>query len=721
MDAKTFIRRYEELKQKNDGSTLAKLIELEKEWRNLYNEMNMQIREMSKRQKKELERFIIKSYQEAKNFSLDIFISLTEESEESFYALFEKWETRYLNEGVKIIVENYLKTKGKEIFFEDLLQKKQKEEKVMLLTEGEWMEKAATLLNQNYSTLEEAFLMEEISKELFLWWNKNKNEMKGDCLLFSRYITLTKHRMDLTNFMLKQMGYTFSIQEYEKEEEEWEILYLEGLIAFLEFAEEKKKEKSLLMEELLSHISFVHPRDEFKHVRKMKRHFVFRVGPTNSGKTHHAIRSLKEARTGIYLAPIRLLASEIQEKLIASRVPCDLVTGESEVRVKNANHISSTVEMANLNREFEVAVIDEIQMIEDEKRGNAWLRAIFGLKAKEIHLCGASHSIDFITKLIEECGDTYEIHYYERKTSLILEEEEFKFPHSVQDGDALIVFSKKRVLEVAKELQQNGIKVSMLYGKLPPDARKRQVEMFARKETKVMVATDVIGIGLNLPIRRVVFLDTEKFDGVKDRPLTVQEVKQIAGRAGRRGHYEVGLVNAVSNKNEFKEKLNQKEDSIQKSVIVPTSKLTQLEIGTLRQRLLAWKKADLHVNYLEKANIDEQLDLLKEVEKWEHELDSEMLFKALYIPFRSEIRELRILWVQYVEELKKGKNKLTKPTYLGNSLHLLEIYYQQILLYFNFSKKFKLYMDREWMEEEKKRVTGMINRMIRHSNYKKAI
>ena len=141
------------------------------------------------------------------------------------------------------------------------------------------------------------------------------------------------------------------------------------------------------------------------------------------------------------------------------------------------------------------------------------------------------------------------MHNYERKTPLVIEDEPFDFPADVKDGDAFIVFSKKAVLNIAARLEENGIKSSVIYGSLPPEIRRRQMEMFNGGQTKVVVSTDAIGMGLNLPVKRIVFIEVEKFDGTQKRPLVLQEIKQIAGRAGRYGIHENGYVTAMGQRN----------------------------------------------------------------------------------------------------------------------------------------------------------------------------
>ena len=225
-------------------------------------------------------------------------------------------------------------------------------------------------------------------------------------------------------------------------------------------------------------------------------------------------------------------------------MPCSLVTGEEQIRVPGSRVQSSTVEMADLNTHYDVAVIDECQMIADRDRGGAWSAAILGLCAEEIHACASPDAEALLTRIISECGDELTIIRHERMTKLEVEKEGFQFPTSVRPGDALIVFSKARVHAVAAELRSRGVRVSLIYGALPPDVRRNQAERFHRKETDVVVSTDAIAMGMNLPIERVVFLESEKYDGDITRTLTDAEIKQIAGRAGRYGMYDTGYVNA---------------------------------------------------------------------------------------------------------------------------------------------------------------------------------
>ena len=137
---------------------------------------------------------------------------------------------------------------------------------------------------------------------------------------------------------------------------------------------------------------------------------------------------------------------------------------------------------------------------------------------------------EVITHLITLCHDSYEIRRYERMTSLECEDVPFRFPEDVQQGDALIVFTKRAVLDIAGRLEASGRKASVVYGSLPPEIRRRQIKLFTEGKTKVVVSTDDNRHGTQPAGAPDRFMQTDKFDGKSRRPLNVSEVKQIAGR-----------------------------------------------------------------------------------------------------------------------------------------------------------------------------------------------
>ena len=245
--------------------------------------------------------------------------------------------------------------------------------------------------------------------------------------------------------------------------------------------------KEQIIREQMTGMVPVRPEMEFPEALEMERHFILHVGPTNSGKTFQALERLKKARNGIYLGPLRLLALEVYEKMQEYHVPSTMLTGQEYIEDPGSRVVAATVEMADLDANYDIAVIDEAQMMGDRDRGHAWTRAILGLKAREIHVCLSPAAEDVLIHLIELCRDTYEISHYERKTSLEFENKPFSFPEDVKQGDALIVFSKKSVLDVAGRLEEEGINASVIYGSLPPEIRRRQMHLFTEGKTKVVV------------------------------------------------------------------------------------------------------------------------------------------------------------------------------------------------------------------------------------------
>lgn len=453
------------------------------------------------------------------------------------------------------------------------------------------------------------------------------------------------------------------------------------------------------------------PKDEYPLARRIKRKFYIHLGDTNTGKTYNAIEKLKSAKKGLYLSPLRILALEIFERLNNDNVICDLSTGEEEVIKLGATHMSCTIEKANLKQDYDIVVIDEIQMINDSQRGNAWTRALLGLKCREIHICGALNSKDILKTIIEDCGDEYEIKEYKRNTPLEVQYKSFNYK-DVNDGDALIVFSKKRVLEIAKQYADNGIKTSIIYGALPPEVRKMQYNQFINKEANVLVSTDAIGMGVNLPIKRIVFMSIKKFDGDDVRELTSQEVKQVAGRAGRKGIYDIGYVASVGDTQDFiKEKIEATDDFIEKAVVGPSDAILNIKTLPLNEKLALWSSREEKVSYYRKMDISEYLIILDKIKRYR--LREDIQWNLLKVPFDVSNEDLMDKFLEYVDELFVAKLKsLTKPECFSGNLEELENYYQKISMYYSFSKIFNLKFDVEWVYKERRRVSDEINEIL---------
>ncbi len=275
---------------------------------------------------------------------------------------------------------------------------------------------------------------------------------------------------------------------------------------------------------------------------KLPRRFVALLGPTNSGKTHRAVDALKQARSGVYLAPLRLLANENYERLAEAGVAVSLVTGEERKLHAQATHFASTVEMLDPHRPVDVAVIDEVQMLEDSERGSAWTAAVCGVPAQTVYLLGSPTAEPALRALAARLGVPLEIEHLERKAPLEVESRPVMGLNALRRGDALIAFSRRDVLFLAQQLSRMGRSVATIYGALSPEARRAQARRFESGEASIVVATDAIGMGLNLPIARVVFSSVSKFDGYEEGTLPRALLHQIAGRAGRFGIHEAGRV-----------------------------------------------------------------------------------------------------------------------------------------------------------------------------------
>ncbi len=279
--------------------------------------------------------------------------------------------------------------------------------------------------------------------------------------------------------------------------------------------------------------------------RKMNRRIIYHMGPTNSGKTYHAIQALCKVPKGCYLAPLRLLASELYDTMNGLGVKTTLLTGEEVIEVEDATHYSSTIEMARFHEVFDCCVIDEIQMITDPQRGWAWTRALVNIVANEIHICGDHSALDLVEQIVALCGDKLEIKKYERMTELKVENSP-TILGDLQRSDAVIVFSRKKALQYKHDLERCGFNVSVVYGRLSPEVRREQARKFDEGETDIIVSTDAIAMGMNLPIKRIVFTSLSKHVDGQDFDISDSEIKQISGRAGRYKRFPVGSVTCLT-------------------------------------------------------------------------------------------------------------------------------------------------------------------------------
>lgn len=378
--------------------------------------------------------------------------------------------------------------------------------------------------------------------------------------------------------------------------------------------------------------------------------FIIHVGDTNSGKTYNAIQALKMADNGVYLAPLRLLAWEIHENL--SELGCNLITGEERIINPTNRFNSCTIEMLNTQKMYDVAVVDECFMLGDKFRGKSWLNCLTDLQAKEVHLITNNDSLDFIIQILKFTNKKFEIKKYERLVNLSVNKNFIKKIKDIPKRSALIYFSKYKVLEVQEYLNTLNINTAALYGNMPPEVKKEQIRRFINNEVDIIVTTDVIGMGLNLPCDNVIFGETTKFDGDCNRKLTATEIKQIGGRAGRYGLSDSGNISSLNN-----EDLNYIRNNIGKFHKIETTYLgldldilKRINCKTLLNKIKYFDELDIIPTNLKTYIELENTEKYKELAEFTpiNKLSLEVSWNFLKLPVRKENKDL---WYSYVSDV----------------------------------------------------------------------
>jgi len=420
------------------------------------------------------------------------------------------------------------------------------------------------------------------------------------------------------------------------------------------------KKKNLSWQEELNRLLKCDLKEMFPLARELNRKITFYVGPTNSGKTYKAIQRLMRAECGAYLAPLRLLALENYQTLLQNSIPATLITGEEERIDEDAAHICSTIEMLNYELELDVCVIDEVQMIDDKDRGWAWVNAIVGAPAKEIILTGSVNALDAIKKIANYLDEELEVVKLKRKTPLKLLDEPRSYKE-LQAHTALITFSRNDVLKLKYKLSKK-YSVSVIYGNLSPEVRQEEARRFREGESEILIATDAIAMGLNLPIKELLFTTYKKFDGVDTRELRVNEIIQIAGRAGRYGHHEDGYIGATNK--ESLEFITKNFYKPLKTIKAPFKvKATGFQILSLSNHLNSQKLSKI-LKYYSKhmsfsgpfiaANISSMIELANMLDKFK-ELSLEQKYMLSNAPVSTRSPLVKNAFIFYVKSIIKNQ------------------------------------------------------------------
>ena len=330
------------------------------------------------------------------------------------------------------------------------------------------------------------------------------------------------------------------------------------------------------------------------------------LGPTNTGKTHYAIERMLAHRTGVIGLPLRLLAREVYDRIVAVRGPSvvALVTGEERIVPDRVKFWVCTVEAMPQGIGADFVAIDEIQLCADPERGHVFTDRLLRARGlRETLFMGADTMRPAIAEMVPD------VQFMRRERFSTLTYSGSKKISRMPARSAIVGFSVENIYAIAELLRRTKGGAAVVMGALSPRTRNAQVEMYQNGDVDYLVATDAIGMGLNLDVNHVAFSATHKFDGRRMRPLAVDELAQIAGRAGRHmSHGTFGVTGEAS-------ELDAPEiDAIQEHQFRPVKKLmwrnSQLQFGSVKQ-LLGSLEAQTNDEWLTRVRESDDLAALR--------------------------------------------------------------------------------------------------------------
>lgn len=330
------------------------------------------------------------------------------------------------------------------------------------------------------------------------------------------------------------------------------------------------------------------------------------LGPTNTGKTHYAIERMLAHRTGVIGLPLRLLAREVYDRIVAQRGPSvvALVTGEERIVPERTQYWVCTVEAMPLEIGADFVAVDEIQLCADPERGHVFTDRL--LRARGLHetlFLGSDTMRGAIAALVPG------VSFVKRDRLSTLTWSGSKKISRMPPRSAIVGFSVENVYAIAELIRRQKGGCAVVMGALSPRTRNAQVALYQNGDVDYLVATDAIGMGLNLDIRHVAFSSTAKFDGRRMRALYPQELAQIAGRAGR--HTENGTFGVTGEARPLDEEMV---EAIENHRFAPVKKLqwrnAGLEFGTV-ERLVRSLEAPTSNEWLTRARDADDVVALK--------------------------------------------------------------------------------------------------------------
>ena len=254
------------------------------------------------------------------------------------------------------------------------------------------------------------------------------------------------------------------------------------------------------------------------------------LGPTNTGKTHLAIETMLSFDSGMIGFPLRLLAREVYDKVVKKTNPdkVALITGEEKIIPSNAKYFLCTVESMPIDKELDFIGVDEIQMCADHERGHIFTDRLINMRGNKLTMFMGSNTIKNIISKLDD-----NIEFINRDRLSKLSYAGHKKISRINRKTAIIAFSAEEVYAIAELIRRQKGGAAIVMGSLSPKTRNAQVELYQSGDVDFLVATDAIGMGINMDLDHVYFSNLKKFDGRKLRKLTLSEIGQIAGRAGR--------------------------------------------------------------------------------------------------------------------------------------------------------------------------------------------
>ena len=254
------------------------------------------------------------------------------------------------------------------------------------------------------------------------------------------------------------------------------------------------------------------------------------LGPTNTGKTFMAIETMLGFDSGMIGFPLRLLAREVYDKIV-NRVGVNnvaLITGEEKIIPANSKYFLCTVESMPIDKQLDFVGIDEIQMCSDRERGHIFTDRLLNLRGEKLTMLMGSNTMKSLLSNLKE-----DIEFISKDRLSQLTYSGYKKISRIERKSAIIAFSAEEVYAIAELLRRQKGGAAIVMGSLSPKTRNSQVELYQKGDVDYLVATDAIGMGINMDLDNIYFSNLKKFDGKKLRRLNLSEIGQISGRAGR--------------------------------------------------------------------------------------------------------------------------------------------------------------------------------------------